>query len=146
YSARQFEVVAGVEVALCTRKQSERGGGGERARGGSTSPWRHGYDVRIWIVLWSCWRSEEVPIGQSLLGVGGATSRMAVGAETASPLLKFYRDLWLKDRHEIWKVTMGAASFGVGKSHNMVDRERLAPMVLQAADKGGWQESMGDGP
>ncbi|RWW81164.1 hypothetical protein BHE74_00010463 [Ensete ventricosum] len=62
------------------------------------------------------------------------------------PLLKFYRDLWLKDRHEIWKVTMGAASFGVGKSHNMVDRERLAPMVLQAADKGGWQESMGDGP
>ncbi|RWW62410.1 hypothetical protein BHE74_00030461 [Ensete ventricosum] len=45
--------------------------------------------------------------------------------------------LWLKERPEIWKVATGAASFGVGKSHSMVDSERLVPVVLQAADRGG---------
>ncbi|RRT54446.1 hypothetical protein B296_00006801 [Ensete ventricosum] len=54
------------------------------------------------------------------------------------PLLKCYRDLWLMERHEIWKVTMAATSFGVGNSHNMVHRERFTPVVLQVADRGGW--------
>ncbi|RRT63826.1 hypothetical protein B296_00014021 [Ensete ventricosum] len=53
------------------------------------------------------------------------------------PLLKCYRDLWLKERPMIWKVAMGAASSGVGKSHDAIDNERLAPVVRQATDRGG---------
>ncbi|RZS12775.1 hypothetical protein BHM03_00044275 [Ensete ventricosum] len=41
YNTRQFEVVAGAEVALRIHKQSE---GGEQPGGGSTSPWRCGYE------------------------------------------------------------------------------------------------------
>ncbi|RZR85711.1 hypothetical protein BHM03_00012731 [Ensete ventricosum] len=90
-------------------------------------------------------------LGRSTEGVsddGGAMQALQFLQKfyKTQPLLKCYRDLWLKERHEIWKVTTGATSFGVGNSHSMVDKERLTPVVLQAVDRGGWQESTGDGP